>query len=58
MENKKDRKTLIFIPHKKPIELIRNGLDKTTKRSENVYDGFGGSGSTLIAWKKLVGIVG
>lgn len=36
-------------PTMKPIELIANALDDTTKEGDVVLDVFGGSGSTLIA---------
>jgi DNA modification methylase len=36
-------------PTMKPIELLKTLLTHGSRENENVYDGFGGSGSTLIA---------
>jgi len=36
-------------PTMKPIELIKKALINSSQEGMNVYDGFGGSGSTLIA---------
>lgn len=40
-------------PTMKPIELIANALENSTKESDVVLDVFGGSGSTLIACEQL-----
>ena len=40
-------------PTMKPIELIANGLENSTKENDSVLDVFGGSGSTLIACEQL-----
>ena len=40
-------------PTMKPIELIANALQNSTKESDVVLDVFGGSGSTLIACEQL-----
>ena len=37
----------------KPIRLIANAINNSTMKENNVYDGFGGSGSTLIACEQL-----
>jgi len=36
-------------PTMKPIRLIANALGNSSKEGDNIYDGFGGSGSTLMA---------
>jgi len=36
-------------PTMKPIRLIANAINNSTMKENNVYDGFGGSGSTLMA---------
>nr|MBQ4458188.1 DNA modification methylase [Clostridia bacterium] len=40
-------------PTMKPIELIANALENSTKENDCVLDVFGGSGSTLIACEQL-----
>lgn len=40
-------------PTMKPVALICNALNNSTKQSDNVLDLFGGSGSTLIACEQL-----
>ena len=40
-------------PTMKPIELIANALNNSTKQNDTVLDLFGGSGSTLIACEQL-----
>jgi DNA modification methylase len=40
-------------PTMKPIELIANALQNSSKQGDNVIDLFGGSGSTLIACEQL-----
>lgn len=40
-------------PTMKPIELIANALNNSTKENDKVIDLFGGSGSTLIACEQL-----
>lgn len=40
-------------PTQKPVGLIANILNDFTNKEEVVYDGFGGSGSTLIACEQL-----
>lgn len=40
-------------PTMKPIELIANALENSTKENDCVLDAFGGSGSTLIACEQL-----
>lgn len=40
-------------PTMKPIELIANALQNSTKKSDSVLDLFGGSGTTLIACEQL-----
>lgn len=40
-------------PTMKPIELIANALENSTKKGDKVLDVFGGSGSTLIACEQL-----
>lgn len=37
----------------KPVRLIANALKNSTKEGDIVLDGFGGSGSTLIACEQL-----
>lgn len=36
-----------------PVALPQKGIELMTQRGDNVYDPFGGSGSTLIACEKL-----
>lgn len=40
-------------PTMKPIELVARGLKNSSQRGELVFDGFGGSGSTLVAAHQL-----
>ncbi len=40
-------------PTMKPVELIANALNNSTKKNDLVFDLFGGSGSTLIACEQL-----
>lgn len=40
-------------PTMKPIKLLARQIRNSTKKDELVYDGFGGSGSTLIACEQL-----
>lgn len=40
-------------PTMKPIELIANALQNSSKENDNILDLFGGSGSTLIACEQL-----
>lgn len=40
-------------PTVKPIELIAKALKNSSKKEDCIYDGFGGSGSTLIACEQL-----
>ena len=37
----------------KPIRLLSKFISNSSRANENVYDGFGGSGSTLIACEQL-----
>ena len=39
-------------PTQKPAELVKQCFDYLDKNSKTIYDGFGGSGSTLIAAEK------
>lgn len=50
-ENKPARNDLH--PTMKPINLIGRLVKNSSREKENVYDGFGGSGSTLIACEQL-----
>mgnify|MGYP003135531614 CR=1 FL=1 len=49
----KDGAATYLHPTQKPVSLAVEALDKTTNRSMNILDVFGGSGSTLIACEKL-----
>lgn len=40
-------------PTQKPVKMIAEVLNDFTKENENILDGFGGSGSTLIACEQL-----
>lgn len=40
-------------PTMKPVELVEKAVNNSSRRGEVVFDGFGGSGSTLIACEKL-----
>ena len=50
---KYDRKSIEGHTTPKPIELICNALNMSSKPKENILDLFGGSGSTLIACEQL-----
>lgn len=38
----------------KPVDLVRHGLENSSKSGDEILDLFGGSGSTLIACEKTV----
>ena len=40
-------------PTPKPVELIAKAIKNSSKIEDTVFDGFGGSGSTLIACEQL-----
>ena len=40
-------------PTMKPIELIANALQNSSEEDDIILDGFGGSGSTMIACEQL-----
>ena len=40
-------------PTQKPIEICARAIKNSSNENENIYDGFGGSGSTLIACEQL-----
>jgi site-specific DNA-methyltransferase (adenine-specific) len=49
----KNAKEAVGHPTQKPIEICARAIKNSSNENENVYDGFGGSGSTLIACEQL-----
>ena len=37
----------------KPLELVGKAIKNSSRKNENIFDGFGGSGSTLIASEQI-----
>ena len=40
-------------PTMKPLELVGKAIKNSSRKNENIFDGFGGSGSTLIASEQI-----
>ncbi|MDY3132353.1 MAG: DNA methyltransferase [Treponema sp.] len=49
----KNAKEAVGHPTQKPIEICARAIKNSSNENENIYDGFGGSGSTLIACEQL-----